>query len=450
MKEQIKEGVYDIRLYPSDFRYSASIVGLCLYFEYHNISYNKEEDYIEYKQSDITEDKYFEFVKFFYKERLHYLNLLDLLKQEDFTEKEVNDINKLMKANTILKKVFSTVTFEKNNKNEIIELIEKNEDIILRNSFYNGKHMYKKYMDSGIFLEEDDCKNPCKLQGFYVDKSRKKNSICWNFDNKTSNFHNIIEFEFIPFSFTKSYDDIFINNNYSIDSLLTTYKKLNEINPFEEVKENSLKKLIEIFSKISTNYFQYQVEIIKKSLEVDYYETLFLSSKTIELLKDCKNLDCLYNFCYTKNGYDYNFFYIFNCVLNSVQLDNLIVWILKDSKYISKIQLKALIEINQKLNKGVEKMTEKQKQVYGCAKAISKKLEKNKIISYRQKLTSAMSINNTEKIYSILTHLSNFTEEKIPFIYDLLEDFDSNRNLVYTFIMSLEKSNKNEDRKEFE
>ena len=97
-------------------------------------------------------------------------------------------------------------------------------------------------------------------------------------------------------------------------------------------------------------------------------------------------------------------------------------------------------------------MNKAQSSAYRSAKDVSKVLSQknatNKIKSYRDKLTSAMSLGNKQKILEILTHISNFTNIQIGIIYDLIEDFDKNKNLVYTFIMSLEKENKEENKGE--
>lgn len=83
-----------------------------------------------------------------------------------------------------------------------------------------------------------------------------------------------------------------------------------------------------------------------------------------------------------------------------------------------------------------------------------KKLE-NKIDTYKQKLTSAIIFKDYDRVYQILLQLSNYVDIEFGFVYDLYDDFEENKDLVYTFINALSKNpnkelNNNKEMKENE
>ena len=85
-----------------------------------------------------------------------------------------------------------------------------------------------------------------------------------------------------------------------------------------------------------------------------------------------------------------------------------------------------------------------------CAEDVVKKIEKNKVKSYRQKLTSAIVAEDYDRFCEILLQLSSYSEIAFPFSYDLFEDFEKNKDIAYTFVAALDinapkfDSNKNE------
>ena len=70
MRTVLKDSNYDTMLEPSDWRFSAAIVGLIEYFDYHNIKYENDDEYILYNESDITEERYIKFIESKYGEKL--------------------------------------------------------------------------------------------------------------------------------------------------------------------------------------------------------------------------------------------------------------------------------------------------------------------------------------------------------------------------------------------
>ena len=51
MKESIENSTYDVRLYPSDWRFSAAIVGIIKFFRFCETNLNLKIDYREDKDS---------------------------------------------------------------------------------------------------------------------------------------------------------------------------------------------------------------------------------------------------------------------------------------------------------------------------------------------------------------------------------------------------------------
>lgn len=72
MKTILQNNNYDTMLEPSDWRFSAAIVGLMKYLDYHDVDYKIDEDCIYYNSYDITEERYLEFVEHKYGEELHH------------------------------------------------------------------------------------------------------------------------------------------------------------------------------------------------------------------------------------------------------------------------------------------------------------------------------------------------------------------------------------------
>ena len=125
-------------------------------------------------------------------------------------------------------------------------------------------------------------------------------------------------------------------------------------------------------------------------------------------------------------------------ILNDVSLDELIELFLKEKReYIVSQLIKTNI-----LMKGEKNMKDRLKGAYACAKKVAVSIESNKIESYRQKLTSSVIFKDYDRACQILLQLSNYSNIEFGFVYDLFDDFEENKDLVYTFINALSKENK--------
>lgn len=135
-----------IRLYPSDWRYSATIVGLCRFFEFNKNIYVKgedyfiEDDYIEYKELEVTDEyksQYLAFVESYFKKYMHHKIVECLLQSSsELLEGDVKIINEKLKANTIMKSVFTTCkSYSAEDNSKMLNLINDNRELLIQKTY---------------------------------------------------------------------------------------------------------------------------------------------------------------------------------------------------------------------------------------------------------------------------------------------------------------------------
>ena len=81
-------------------------------------------------------------------------------------------------------------------------------------------------------------------------------------------------------------------------------------------------------------------------------------------------------------------------------------------------------------------MNQAMRGAYACAKAVVSAIP-DKYKAYRQKLTSAVVFKDYDRCCQILLQLSNYSGVTFDFVYDLFEDFEKNKDVIYTFINAL-------------
>lgn len=446
MKTLINNGKYDVRLETSDWRYSASIIGLIKYFDYHismglNIEYNIDHDAIEYSSKDITEERYLLFVEYYFSDYMNHRIVEQILSNEDLTDEQIKFVNKKLKLINILKE------FEFNGKNreQILEIINNNRVLIIKEGFQktygenykrvntNWKELHKNFIANRNSLLSERGKG-CRLQNYYIDKGKKSKSVSYNWNYKTYNYEDEIEFDFIPFAFSKSKEAFFINNNYSIDQLIIT-------NTIIEDSSNSRSTLFKEL-KNSSNFINFDAEVIIKDRDNDYFETLFIRKDTIKIFEKIEDYKVIQsNYKIIDNHYINLEKNITENILNKVKLDSIIEMLLK-LKFNYGYNISVLIKINN-LIYGGDAMNKEMKSAYASAKEIVEKLPENKVNSYRQKLISTITFKDYDKFCEILLQLSSYSGVVLGFAYNLFSDFECNKNLAYTFINTLnKKSNK--------
>ncbi|NFG61526.1 type I CRISPR-associated protein Cas8a1/Csx8 [Clostridium sp. CMCC3677] len=436
MKSIINDEKFNTRIETSDWRYSASIVGLIKYFNFLSDKGLEEEenlykiydDVIEYDSNQITDERYLLFVEEYFKEYMHHKTVEDLLNISEVTEEQIKIINSKLKANKVMQKFFKNIKLSVDNKETIQEKINENRLEIIKETYRGGKSLYAKFANTNSLL--DDASNICRIQNYNIDIPKKGKSISYNWDFKTYKFEEEKEFDFIPFAFSKSYEGFFINNNYSIKQLLNTNDLIiDSENPrttlFSELKD-------------SAKFIDFDVEVIIKDISNDYFETLYIRKSAIDVLKQIKNYSGIQIKYKVNDNYYINFEKeVTDKILNNIKLDSLIEMLLKSQSNYS-YTVKTLIEINT-LIYGGEKMDKQMKSAYASAKRVMAEIPENKVNSYKQKLISSITFKDYERFCEVLLQLSSYSGVIFDFAYDLFADFEENKNIAYTFINALNK-----------
>ena len=449
---------FNVKLEPSDWRFSAAIVGLLEYFEYIDTletSYKVEDEYILYNSELITKENYLKFVEKKYGENLHHkyveLNLEHY--NQDNNENDntyiIKSINEKLSGNTIMKKIFKKIKFDGTNRDEILSLVNKHREELILETFRNKSDMYKNYCNTNQLFNENQ--KYCRLVGYYIDAPKKGKSTGFGFNMSSFVGQDIQEFDFIPFAFINDRESLFINDNYEINRLTSAKQVFQEKikadienleleNKYRGIKYSLFKGIIE-----SSDFIEYDVEVIVKDRDEDYFETLYIRKQSIDILKKINERKIDYNslcFSYKINDNYYIDIYkkVMECILNNTLLDDVIDLLLKEKKnYYTVYQL---ININD-LIRGEKIMDDKiRKIIHACANEVRNKIPENKLESYRQKLTSSIIFKDYDRVCQILLQLSGYSDVYFSFADELFMDFEKNKDIAYTFINALGKSNK--------
>ena len=449
---------FNVKLEPSDWRFSAAIVGLLEYFEYIDTletSYKVEDEYILYNSELITKENYLKFVEKKYGKNLHHkyveLNLEHY--NQDNNENDntyiIKSINEKLSGNKIMKKIFKKIKFDGTNRDEILSLVNKHREELILETFRNKPDMYKNYCNTNQLFNENQ--KYCRLVGYYIDAPKKGKSTGFGFNMSSFVGQDIQEFDFIPFAFINDRESLFINDNYEINRLTSAKQVFQEKikadienleleNKYRGIKYSLFKGIIE-----SSDFIEYDVEVIVKDRDKDYFETLYIRKQSIDILKKINERKIDYNslcFSYKINDNYYIDIYkkVMECILNNTLLDDVIDLLLKEKKnYYTVYQL---ININD-LIRGEKIMDDKiRKIIHACANEVRNKIPENKLESYRQKLTSSIIFKDYDRVCQILLQLSGYSDVYFSFADELFMDFEKNKDIAYTFINALGKSNK--------
>ncbi|WP_300259914.1 type I CRISPR-associated protein Cas8a1/Csx8 [Clostridium sp.] len=443
----MEEKVFDCTIETGDWRYSAAIVGLIKYFDFlyqkgiadKSKLYEFQDDELIYNSNYISEENYLLFVEKYFKDAMHHKVVENILLNDEVSEDEITYINDKLKANQIMKSIFGKIKYTGENKEEILDLIEKNRINLIKETYRRGKSLYSNFANENLLFSDNN--KVCRLVNYYTDMGRKGKSLGYYWDTNTFEFKDEKIFDFIPFAFSKSYDAFFINNNVSI-------KELKKSNSFIEDSDDVRSTLFGNM-KESAEYIGFDVEVILKSRDKNYYETVYVREKAINIFKKSDDFDYKgIKFWYRDDEKNPKYMEpeIVNRILNGIRMDSIIEVLFK-SKNNHSYNIKTLIAINNLIYEGGIEMTKKMKSAYAAAKEVRNKLknQENKINSYKQKLISAVTFNDKDRFCEILLQLSSFSEVTFNFAYDLFEDFENNKNLAYTFINALNKEDNKEN-----
>ena len=469
MKSKIDFDGYNTLLQPTEWRYAAATTGLVEYFKFNHISYGvlseleekPEEsvfgfDGILYNQEDITEERYLDFAEDYFKDDMTHIRILQMLENDEFTEEQIKAVNDMVKSKTVLKKLFGKTRFDGTNKQTVADIINNNRHEIIKSVFRYGKNLYSNYANSNLLLTAS---NPhCRLAGYTLDEGRKTRFLGFCFAKESYETNDIPEFDFIPFAFSNSdmYETFFVNNNFSVKDLVQTNKRVSEaLNSVD--KRDSRLKLLTVLQQ-ARDYVNYNVEIIMKSRESDYYSTLYVRT---DRLKQLRNLsDKSLNFVYQiSDNYWLNVEKeVYERCINNVFLDDIILQMLKIyfdknvNKMVVKLRTDTLIDINEawKGNKVMDEIMDARR----CGKKVSKKLiednKKNKISSFKQKIVSALVAHDYDRVNEVILSLSSYVNMEFSFFYKLIENPEENKSIAFAFASALTeevgfKNNKTEE-----
>ncbi len=443
------ERLYDTVLECIDWRYSAAIVGLIKYFNFSNdmyekIQYEQGEEFISFHQEDIFMERYLAFVEEYYKEDMFHKKVEEQLFYTEFDENDIKQINEWLRGNKVMKDVFGKLKFDGTNKDTILKTIENNRQIIVQETFRNKKNLYSNFCNKILLGEEEQ--PHCRLVGYNVDEGRKSKSTAYLFQNNLFVGKDRLEFDFIPFAFTNTYDAFFINNNMDIETLYRTNLYIEQRIKEKKVQGNAVEILFEEMI-VSAEFLDYDVEVIVKARDKEFFESLYIRKSAIDKLKKLKNLKGI-NFSvkvtddyYLRIGSE-----VIHCILNDLKVDSLIYFLLKEEEkkrsgeFSYQFAIRKLITVNQ-IIKEEKAMTEQMNMVRDSAISCTKKLisqnKENKIKSYKQKLISAIVAEDYDRVNVVLLQLSEFSDTPFPFLYDLFEDFEQNKEIALTFINQL-------------
>lgn len=451
----------------SDWRFSAAALGLIKYFKNYGIDYstklNDREDLLLYNREDIliseNEDRYYSFVEKEFKDKIYNSKIFEYLDRESLSEDEKKELNSLLKQNSILSKVFKGQKYSKENIDNLKRILSDNRIQIIRETYRNGKATYSNFCNKNSL--EKESVGICRVIGYYVDIGKKRKSLGFNWDYNKFVSEDFPEFDYIPFAFTKTRESFFINNNSSAENLYNANRILyNKIkNDVKDNKENSNpRKALFLAESLSSEFLDYQVEVILKDREKDYFETIFVRDKAIDIfkeiskMKDDNVIKAITNPCkYGNSSYLNMTNIVVDSILNNIKLDFILDKLLKDRNNHGYL-ISQLIRINEILYLGVENMDKNIMFAKSTAeKVVNKFIEDNKqkkITSYRNKLISSLSFKDYDRFKTILLQLSSYSGVTFDFAYNLFDDFEKNKNIAYAFVNALteNKSNENNNR----
>lgn len=462
----------DTLLQPTEWRYSASVLGLKRYFDF--ISGYEEEKYlllsglqdkgialpenvspvfgfdgILYNSKDITEKSYLSFVEKDFESEMTHLKILGNIRKygdiddEKEKQKTLKEINDLIKSKSVLKSLLKE-KFDGTNGKYFESIIAENREKIIREIYRYSPLMYRGFSNTNLLFA--DAGNHARLQNYTVDEGRKTRYLGYCFDKDTFVGDDIPEFDFIPFAFTKTYESYFVNNNFSIKDLERTNHQLQEnIHRNEEDKSSSTKLYKAL--KNAVDYINYDVEIIIKPRDKEQYQTLFVRA---ERLKALRELDYNIKFYYKVND---DFYFnleneVYESCLNNVLLNDVIEFMLKLSVKqqaddintgMTRTQIDKIIRINEKW-RGASDMTDIDRARatgFYVSQQFLKDKNENKLNSYKQKLISAIVAHDYSRMNEILLSLSSYINQELGFAYVLFENPEENIGLAYAFANSL-------------
>ena len=466
MKTNVDYKGYDTLIQSTDWRYSAACLGLHRFLTYSGFDFmllNDCEDTVDgaiygfdgilYHSSDLTEENYLLFAESYFRKYMTHLTILSMLENAEFTKENIKKVNGLIKSKKVFENTLGKDTkFDGTNKDVISNLINKNRFEIIKGIFRNGNNLYSNYCKENLLLT--DSNNHCRLAGYTVDEDRKSNSLGFCFSKESVDCNDEIEFDFIPFAFSnpEMYETYFVNNNYSIEELLLANDTLSEKLRGNE-KKNPKTRLLSVLQQ-ADDFINYDVEIIVKNRDNDFYNTMFIRAERLRALKQLKDKSLSFTYKIAEDYWLNLEREVYERCLNNVLLDDLIERMLKiilDSevnKTTVRFRINTLVDINVSW-KGSMIMSELEnakKLGYVVSQRLIEKRGKNKISSYQQRIISALVAHDYDRVKEVLLSLSAYSGVEFAFFYKFLEDAEKYKDLAFAFASSLKDPTENKNK----
>lgn len=468
MKTNVDYKGYDTLIQPTDWRYSAACLGLHRFLSYSGFDFmllNDCEDTVDgaiygfdgilYHSSDLTEENYLLFAESFLSKfkGMPHIEVLKMFNGKehltDYEEKDIKTLNKMIKE---LKLTDNELKFDGENKDVFIKQINDNRLDIIRKCLYT---FYQKYCrdirNKSIFYNGY---KTCRINGYWIDEPKKSNSLGFCFDKNSFTFEDVIEFDFIPFAFSNSemYETYFLNNNYSIKDLVNTNRIMSKRLRDNE-KKNPKTRLLSVLQQ-ADDFINYDVEIIVKNRDNDFYNTMFIRAERLRALKQLKDKSLSFTYKIAEDYWLNLEREVYERCLNNVLLDDLIERMLKiilDSevnKTTVRFRINTLVDINVSW-KGSMIMSELEnarKLGFVVSQKLIEKRGKNKISSYQQRIISALVAHDYDRVKEVLLSLSAYSGVEFAFFYKFLEDAEKYKDLAFAFASSLKDPTENKNK----
>lgn len=311
MKTTINYYGYDTLLQPTDWRAAAAVVGLCKYFDHFRIDYKilynvdeKPENYIHgfdgiiYKSDSITEEKYLDFVESYFEKYMTHIKLQNILNKDKLIDEDIVNFKRIC-TDSFYEKFFENKRFDGSNKDYFISAIYEKRYEMITHLYKYKLNLYGNYCNKNRLYTDKN--KVCRIKGYDVDNSKKTNILGFCFSKESFDANDILEFDFIPFAFSNPdmRETYFVNNNFSVETLVNTNRAFSEQLSNTEGKGDKNKLLLVLQN--SKDYISYDVEIISKSQSKDYYETFFVRLVRLKLLRNLS--EKMLNYYYSTNNY---------------------------------------------------------------------------------------------------------------------------------------------------
>lgn len=481
MEFTLKNEPFDTMIVPSDWRYSASIVGLVRFLEYFKRPYALEKHEIPgqgfsdralvFRREDITEAAYLNFVEHCFADELQPCILETYLQQTDidFSEDDIKIINELMtgaRSTTLMKKIFAKQHYTPDTRESLLRLLRQHKEKLIKETYRNKRNLYYNFANPNSL--GNDPGDACRLNGYYIDVKKKGKSQGYGFDAKRIDSEDSLSFDFIPFAFSGGRQTFFWNNSADIKTMIeanTALRHMMKSMKNEAAEKQGTVNELRVFWKFIIQLMEkrsFNVEVITKVQDEGYFKTLFIRKKSADVLKLLHTETTSGKMAYDSLSWSYpmrdgktwlNFQQItMDAILNLAVLDNWIEYFLQESvrikdwrKFRAVLYQWIRLNIVLRVQKG-DTMVEQKKitsNVYiarRCAAAVSHTLPENKVNSYRAKLTSSLIYHDYERFCDTLLQLSNYTKLPFDFSYSLFTDFEGHKDVAYAFVEALDKN----------